>query len=73
MIATICVVTYYCSLISLTLFYLFASMTKNLPWAQCLESWGTNCIDSQLSDDELPKNITIGQGQSVSSSELYFL
>lgn len=73
MIATICVVTYYCSLIALTLFYLFASMATNLPWTRCLESWGSNCIDSKHTVDMASSNTSFNHTHSVSSSELYFL
>lgn len=31
---------------ALTLYYLVASFSIELPWAKCLEEWGVYCIDS---------------------------
>lgn len=75
MIAVVCVVSYYCSLIALTLYYLFASMNTELPWSSCKDSWEVlNCIDSKPSSSENPDfNNSLTVEQAVSSSELYFL
>lgn len=72
MFAIICIMTYYCTLIATTLFYLVASFSAELPWARCLESWGADCVDST------PANTTTtvaqnGTSTAQSSSELYFL
>ncbi|XP_021952468.1 sodium-dependent nutrient amino acid transporter 1 [Folsomia candida] len=40
MIGTICVVSYYCSIMAVTIFYFFASFRKTLPWDYCDRSWG---------------------------------
>lgn len=67
-IATICVITYYCSMIALSLHYMFASFSSELPWSTCRPEW-KNCVDSK------PKNnVTEAPVEgSSSSSEFYFL
>ncbi|KAG7209785.1 hypothetical protein KM043_011403 [Ampulex compressa] len=40
------VVSYYSSLMALTLFFLIASFTTELPWAKCRKEWGDYCVDS---------------------------
>lgn len=66
-IGTACVVTYYCSLIALTLFYMFKSFAAELPWANCLEKWNDgiiNCVSATS---------TGARVNGTSSSELYFM
>lgn len=70
LIATICIITYYCSLIAMTLFYMFASFSTELPWAKCWESWGADCVDSMPAKQN---NSTVAPQRGISSSELYFL
>lgn len=67
-IGTTCIVTYYCSLIALTLFYMIKSFSAQLPWAECWPSWNdVKCIDAK-------SNIAMANRTgAVSSSELYFL
>lgn len=73
-ISCICVVTYYSSLIALTLYYFFASFNWVLPWSTCLDEWGSNCVDSQARmSDNVTHTADSQSAQSVSSSELYFL
>ena len=36
------VATYYNIIIAWTIFYVFASMTKELPWERCHNSWSTH-------------------------------
>lgn len=68
MYSMIAVGTYYCSLMSLTLFYLAMSFGSQLPWSKCLTEWGENCVDSARAD-----NVTVHSGAAVrSSAELYF-
>ncbi|KAH0953121.1 hypothetical protein HN011_004692 [Eciton burchellii] len=68
MYSMIAVGTYYCSLMSLTLFYFAMSFASQLPWSKCLTEWGNNCVDSATTD-----NITVRNGVAVrSSAELYF-
>lgn len=65
-IGTTCVVTYYCSLIALTLFYMFKSFAAELPWATCSPEWSdVLCIDAT--------STTANRTGAVSSSELYFM
>lgn len=68
-IGTTCVVSYYCSLIALTLYYMFKSFATELPWARCWLSWGPNCIDAQSNVPLANRSLT----GFKSSSELYFL
>lgn len=69
LLATICVITYYCSMIALSLHYMFASFSSDLPWNTCRPEW-ENCVDSK----PLQSNITVTPGEgSSSSSEYYFL
>ncbi|XP_045603301.1 sodium-dependent nutrient amino acid transporter 1 isoform X2 [Procambarus clarkii] len=66
MIATWSVVTYYCSIMGLTVFYFVMSFNKVLPWSVCdYDHWADeNCVDaaSNASYNNL----------SQSSSEQYF-
>ena len=39
MVGTICVVSYYASIMGLTIFYFFASFQKDLPWSVCNPDW----------------------------------
>ncbi|XP_055585925.1 sodium-dependent nutrient amino acid transporter 1 isoform X2 [Uranotaenia lowii] len=70
LVGTTSVVSYYVSLIALTLAYIFASFASELPWAKCQESWGTNCISSEITVRSGIKSDTL---QNVSSSQIYFL
>ncbi|XP_077293648.1 sodium-dependent nutrient amino acid transporter 1-like [Arctopsyche grandis] len=65
-VAVACVMTYYASLMSIIIYYLFASFSSVLPWTVCEESW-KNCYPS---GEDLSINETMGL---ESSSELYFL
>ncbi|XP_044731735.1 sodium-dependent nutrient amino acid transporter 1-like isoform X2 [Chrysoperla carnea] len=66
MLGTICVATYYCSLMALTFYYMVASFTTELPWAKCLPEWGDICYDSA------PGGNYTNATNRRSSSELYF-
>lgn len=74
--AAFCVVSYYCALMALTLFYLAASFQSVLPWSYCRDEWLGQCVEaksnatdamSNVTDVLLPKNGTLR-----SSAELYF-
>lgn len=65
--AGITVLTYYSSLLAITLYYLIASFQKILPWSYCRDEWETNCVDSK------PKSNATYQTKPQSSSELYFV
>uniref|UniRef100_A0A2M4A894 Sodium-dependent nutrient amino acid transporter 1 n=1 Tax=Anopheles triannulatus TaxID=58253 RepID=A0A2M4A894_9DIPT len=63
------VITYYTAVLAITLRYLIASFSPELPWARCDPSW-TNCIDSLRIG-----NLTIAGAnvtQQKASAELYF-
>ncbi|XP_063704592.1 sodium-dependent nutrient amino acid transporter 1-like isoform X2 [Culicoides brevitarsis] len=69
-LATTCVVTYYASLIAITLHYMVSSFSSELPWARCQPGW-ENCVDSTLTAadrENITSNVT-----RMSSSEYYFL
>ncbi|XP_043785373.1 sodium-dependent nutrient amino acid transporter 1-like isoform X2 [Apis laboriosa] len=70
--------TYYSSLMALTLFFLIASFSAELPWAKCREEWLDYCIDSSQQIDNNTSNITsfvqlLNEKERRSSAELYFL
>ncbi|XP_075156660.1 sodium-dependent nutrient amino acid transporter 1-like isoform X2 [Haematobia irritans] len=67
---TICIITYYSSLIALTLYYMIVSCQSVLPWTYCRDEW-ENCVDSLPKEEGMqsPNNSTI---RLTSSSELYF-
>ena len=63
------VVTYYVSLIALTLFYMVKSFSATLPWSYCWTSWSdVACVpaDPKLLDG-------VNRTNGVSSSELYYM
>ncbi|XP_077299580.1 sodium-dependent nutrient amino acid transporter 1-like isoform X1 [Arctopsyche grandis] len=66
LLATACIVSYYASLMALTLFYLIQSFKPVLPWTVCLEEWKPECYSASEAGQE-------GVEGNVSSSELYFL
>ncbi|EDW81840.1 uncharacterized protein Dwil_GK25473 [Drosophila willistoni] len=47
--ATVCIISYYSSLLALTLYYLFVSFQSVLPWSYCRDEW-TNCVNSRPED-----------------------
>ncbi|CAD1470210.1 unnamed protein product, partial [Heterotrigona itama] len=71
--------TYYSSLMSLTLFFLVASFSSELPWAKCRDEWSDYCIDSgQTASGETRLNASVflelfDKKERKSSAELYFL
>lgn len=75
MFSMIAVGTYYCSLMSVTLYYLIGSFQSQLPWSTCLLEWGETCINSGKSDDDISevtsKNMS-HMSNMRSSAELYF-
>merc|ERR1719187_2710870 len=80
LVANACVVSYYCSLIALSIFYLAVSFRTTLPWTVCdpvLEAQrpGVTCIPSISSSNTsgIDSNETLGLGnKAISSEELYF-
>nr|CAD7595484.1 unnamed protein product [Timema genevievae] len=64
--ATLCIVTYYVSLMAITAFYFIMSFKSVLPWAFCQPDWGANCFDGS-------ENQTFNASSNqMSSSEYYF-
>lgn len=66
------VAIYYNMIIAYVLFYLFASLTSDLPWEHCGNWWNTDlCLEHRGSKDgngALPLNLT----STVSPSEEYW-
>jgi solute carrier family 6 amino acid transporter-like protein 5/7/9/14 len=68
-IGVLFIVTYYTSLIALTLFYMIKSFSATLPWSFCWDEWSdVVCVPS---DPNLQSEDKIVNG--TSSSELYFM
>nr|CAD7568157.1 unnamed protein product [Timema californicum] len=64
--STLCIVTYYVSLMAITAFYFIMSFKSVLPWAVCQPDWGANCFDGS-------ENQTFNASSNqMSSSEYYF-
>ncbi|XP_076679954.1 sodium-dependent nutrient amino acid transporter 1 [Andrena cerasifolii] len=73
--AAACVVSYYCSLMGLTLYYLAGSFQSELPWSYCREEWQGQCVDTVSKDDDVLRNTSspaTDNGTLRSSAELYF-
>ena len=56
--ALVCI--YYNMIIAYIIYYLFASMSTNVPWQYCKEEWkALGCVDRMLSDEEKEvRNVT---------------
>ncbi|KAL9703111.1 hypothetical protein quinque_006629 [Culex quinquefasciatus] len=68
-IAMFVVMTYYTPVLAITLRYLFASFSTELPWSKCDPSW-SRCIDS---DNREYRNFSDPANQNLNvSAELYF-
>ncbi|XP_020283043.1 sodium-dependent nutrient amino acid transporter 1-like [Pseudomyrmex gracilis] len=63
--AAFCVVSYYCALMALTLYYLAASFQSELPWSICRTEW-QDCIDINSN------GTSVSNDTRRSSAELYF-
>lgn len=70
--AAFCVVSYYCSLMALTLYYLAASFQSVLPWSYCREEWQGECISIFSSGNETTGTNELGNVTVRGSAELYF-
>lgn len=66
------VAIYYNMIIAYVLFYLFASLTSDLPWQHCGNWWNTElCLDHHVikaGNSSIPVNIS----NTVSPSEEYW-
>ncbi|XP_043260670.1 sodium-dependent nutrient amino acid transporter 1-like isoform X1 [Colletes gigas] len=87
--SNVALMTYYSSLMALTLFFLIASFSSELPWAKCREEWGDHCVDSSTKANISANSMGAFEGarseganvfdllvtdeQFKSSAELYFL
>lgn len=65
--AAFAVVSYYSSLMALTLYYLVASFQSELPWSVCREEWQGHCVDAVSNGTASNKSAVIH-----GSAELYF-
>lgn len=62
------ILTYYVSIVAITMFYLSMSFSAELPWGVCRPEWDdVNCVPSTATAED---NITVEGG--VTSSQLYF-
>ncbi|XP_055535859.1 sodium-dependent nutrient amino acid transporter 1-like isoform X2 [Wyeomyia smithii] len=68
--STFIVMTYYASLMGLTVRYLIASFGNPLPWSECQASWNTTCINSKLVAVDFGDN---SSAVKVTSAELFFV
>jgi solute carrier family 6 amino acid transporter-like protein 5/7/9/14 len=69
-LATWFVVTFYCVLIAISLFYFFSSFQTILPWTVCDMSWASfsTCYNSSADSNLTDFNVT----GLKSSSAIYF-
>ncbi|XP_039954948.1 sodium-dependent nutrient amino acid transporter 1-like isoform X1 [Bactrocera tryoni] len=68
-LATGASITYYSSIMALTLRFLIASFSTVLPWSYCREEWGDSCLNETASTGV---NVTQKTVSKMSSAELYF-
>jgi len=61
-LATGASITYYSSIMALTLRFLLASFSSVLPWSSCHESWGNDCHDGS----------SLNATGKMSPAQLYF-
>lgn len=69
MLGTISIITYYSSLLALTLYYFGVSFQSTLPWAYCKPEYGPDCLSSSLSNDPA---LQINNSSGLRSSSEYF-
>ncbi|XP_015039320.2 sodium-dependent nutrient amino acid transporter 1 isoform X2 [Drosophila pseudoobscura] len=61
-LATGASITYYSSIMALTLRFLVASLGSELPWSRCWEKWGSDCHDGSI----------VNATGKMSPAQLYF-
>lgn len=71
-VATFAVGTYYASLSAIIGHFLVNSFFNPLPWAQCREEWGPNCVNSDGSSNKFAVYKALMTSEPLSSSEIYF-
>ncbi|KAK4305035.1 hypothetical protein Pmani_023058 [Petrolisthes manimaculis] len=70
--ATWCVVTYYVSLMALTVYYFFASFSSVLPWSMCGDWSSITCVDSTTNRTVLEEALGVNATSLTSAAEEYF-
>ncbi|KAG8226031.1 hypothetical protein J437_LFUL004152 [Ladona fulva] len=64
------VMLYYNLIIAWTIFYMFASLNKQLPWENCEPEWSTlDCYSYEIADDCMEKNGTYYQRTCYNETE----
>ncbi|KAK7081863.1 hypothetical protein SK128_003055 [Halocaridina rubra] len=71
-IATWAVVTYYVSLMGLTVYYFFASFSTVLPWSECGDYSSNSCVDYKSNASEIAFKLGVPFNELTSSPEEYF-
>ncbi|GJQ81747.1 hypothetical protein Trydic_g9186 [Trypoxylus dichotomus] len=71
-LGSICVGSYYASLIAIILFYFLQSFTSKLPWSYCRDEWLNEITSKNITCIPSTGNQLASDGHMVSSSELYF-
>lgn len=66
-LATGASITYYSSIMALTLRFLIASFSKVLPWSYCRKEWAPICLENNVVENSTTNNF-----QKISPAELYF-
>ncbi|KAF5291488.1 hypothetical protein FQR65_LT01800 [Abscondita terminalis] len=72
LVGSICIASYYCLLMALTLFYLVNSFTSDLPWSNCDPDWEVENVIKNLTCVSSSKKESTTQSNKISSSELWF-
>jgi len=73
MLGSFCVVSYYCSIMAITVFYFFSSFQKTLPWAACEESWaGPGFCDQNQTSIERGIMVAENGTERLSLAQLFF-
>lgn len=74
MVAMMAVLTYYCSIMGLTVFYFIASFSKDLPWTKCNEDWGDDVMcELNEKNETVAKVLKNGTWEITAKAELYYL
>ncbi|MEQ2158740.1 Sodium-dependent noradrenaline transporter, partial [Goodea atripinnis] len=63
---------YYNVIIAWSLYYLFSSMTRELPWLKCGNSWNSmNCTDPEYINGSVLGNGTYAKYKITPAAEYY--
>ncbi|XP_015590857.1 sodium-dependent nutrient amino acid transporter 1 [Cephus cinctus] len=66
----IALASYYCALMSLTLYYLIMSFSAELPWAWCREEWGDFCVASGVQRSAITTKVVSDNATSSTSNDV---